>query len=562
MLRMAHLRSALFILGLVAAAGQPAIAEDLIDLLSAGVPDEVLSILQPEASRVGEDPDSEQIFDGVYGAAIFDFIPTLDALADSIFSEVKNLPVAPGVAAFTYELDPETNTYKRTGNGLGAIYSDNTQTLGKGRFNFGVAWSHIEYDEFKGTNLRNLPVVTTPGPTLLVSGDDPLRIPGRANNISILSPDTPGIGDLPSDGPAPPEDGLFWNLMDSDTSGATACVLQATETCSGIADDINGAPSGYQFESFGPLGDYLTVAGNSMDVNVNLHLDVELINIYLAYGVTDRFDIGLVMPFMENDVGVDVDVLTPFVPPNPSFDSDPMNLYAGSAAICAGDAACLFNELVAAHEEKYEILNDRNRNNPCFRACPDVRTGNEVFTRSMQEQLFDQNVQRITYSAWGDDGGIGDLLIRGKYRFLDSRYADVAGRLDVSFPTGDEDNFRGTGEYMWGINLIASKHFGWFSPHANFGVQLRTGGKENHQFRWAIGADARLHKRVTASVDFLGSEDLHHDGIGDTQMAVAPGIKINPWRNFLITTGVMIQVNHQGLRTDVIPTLGVEYTFF
>jgi hypothetical protein len=93
-------------------------------------------------------------------------------------------------------------------------------------------------------------------------------------------------------------------------------------------------------------------------------------------------------------------------------------------------------------------------------------------------------------------------------------------------------------------------------------VQLRTGGKENHQFRWAVGADARVHRRATVSVDFIGSEDLQHDGIGDTQMTIAPGVKINPWRNLLISTGVLIQLNHQGLRAEVIPTLGVEYTFF
>ena len=115
---------------------------------------------------------------------------------------------------------------------------------------------------------------------------------------------------------------------------------------------------------------------------------------------------------------------------------------------------------------------------------------------------------------------------------------------------------------MGAANLIASKSIGWFMPHVNLGVQIRTGGKENHQFRWAVGYDLRVHRRATVSVDFIGSEDLHHDGIGDTQMAVAPGVKINPWRNLLVTAGALIKVNHQGLRANVIPTLGVEYTFF
>ena len=64
------------------------------------------------------------------------------------------------------------------------------------------------------------------------------------------------------------------------------------------------------------------------------------------------------------------------------------------------------------------------------------------------------------------------------------------------------------------------------------------------------------------SVDFIGSEDLYHNGIGDTQMSVAPGLRINPWKNLVVSAGALIPVNHQGLRSDVVPTLGVEYIFF
>ena len=110
--------------------------------------------------------------------------------------------------------------------------------------------------------------------------------------------------------------------------------------------------------------------------------------------------------------------------------------------------------------------------------------------------------------------------------------------------------------------MIASETFGRFSPHANLGIQVRTGRKENHQFRWTVGADVKLHERVAASVDFVGNEDLYHDGVGDTQMAIAPGIKVNPWANLVVSGAAVVRLNHQGLRADIIPSLNVEYTFF
>ena len=565
MRKIAHLRSALLIVGSVVTAGPAAIASDLVDVLSEGVPDEVLSSLNPRTTRPGGGIFAgTTVQDDAYGAAIFSIVPNLDALADSIFSEVKNLPVAPGIAAFIYELDPETNEYKRSGDGLGAIYSDRAQTLGKGRINFGVAWSYIEYKDFEDISLRSLPIAAAPGQAAIVTSNFGILAPPNNAHMSILYPEN-----FP-DGEPFPEEGLSWTLPDDNQTGTTPCNTfngpsSSNPTCSGSI-----AGTGYHFESFGPDSvtpdDYLTTAGLSTSINVNLHLEVDLINVYLAYGVTDRFDIGLVLPVMETDVSVQVNVQTPAVPPDPGFNSNPA-LYPGSAAVCAGAtdvARCLFEEFVLAHEEKYQELNTFGTGgDPCVRACRKTRSvRTDEFAKLMKNEFFRNNLRDVAYDSEGSDAGIGDLLIRGKYQFLENRYIDMAGRVDVSFPTGSEDNFRGTGEYMGAVNLVASKTIGWFAPHVNLGVQLRTGGKENHQFRWAVGADALVHRRATVSVDFIGSEDLQHDGIGDTQMTIAPGVKINPWRNLLISAGVLIQLNHQGLRAEVIPTLGVEYTFF
>jgi hypothetical protein len=157
--------------------------------------------------------------------------------------------------------------------------------------------------------------------------------------------------------------------------------------------------------------------------------------------------------------------------------------------------------------------------------------------------------------------GFGDIILRGKWNFYRGANAQLATRADIWLPTGDESNFLGTGEFTGGLSLIGSGTFGRISPHANLGLQIRSGGKEKHQFRWLVGSDLLLHQRATLSVDFLGSKDLVDDDIGDTQYSIAPGLKVNPWGSIVIAGAAIVRLNDQGLRADVVPTFSIDYTF-
>ena len=45
----------------------------------------------------------------------------------------------------------------------------------------------------------------------------------------------------------------------------------------------------------------------------------------------------------------------------------------------------------------------------------------------------------------GDAIGIGDIVLRAKYHLYKGPVADIDGALLLRLPTGDEDNFLGTG---------------------------------------------------------------------------------------------------------------------
>src|SRR5690606_7750555 len=82
----------------------------------------------------------------------------------------------------------------------------------------------------------------------------------------------------------------------------------------------------------------------------------------------------------------------------------------------------------------------------------------------------------------GEATGLGDLAVRLKAHFLSSDVLDMAVLGEVRAPTGRTDDFLGTGETNLRGLLIASGGFGDFSPHLNFGYQLRQGDLSQDAF--------------------------------------------------------------------------------
>jgi hypothetical protein len=211
--------------------------------------------------------------------------------------------------------------------------------------------------------------------------------------------------------------------------------------------------------------------------------------------------------------------------------------------------------------------------------------------------------------------GLGDIVLRGKYRFLttDEGEGGVAAGLDLRLPTGDEEELLGTGALQARFSLIASTALGRIYPHVNLaytasgkgyvneqaeamaaaeGIPLSVLGdiRQPNEFAYTIGVDAAVTPRLTASFDLLGRSMLNDSGLGDAEQQYpcangvcpplnnvvqefqpragnvnillgAAGFKFNVAGNFLLSANVMFKLRDEGLVDDVTPVISFEYAF-
>ena len=194
----------------------------------------------------------------------------------------------------------------------------------------------------------------------------------------------------------------------------------------------------------------------------------------------------------------------------------------------------------------------------------------------------------------GKASGIGDVLVRAKYRFKASGNVGLAAGLDVRLPTGDADNLLGAGSTQTKVFLIASGA-GTFAPHVNAGYTFSTGSNEvigslPNEFNYTAGFDAAAAKRVTVTGDLVGrllldasrvrQVDVPYQYIpfgGQQQTTVikdyvtskgntnllfgAFGVKFNPGSGFLVSANVLFSLTQRGLQDRFIPVIGVDFSF-
>jgi hypothetical protein len=196
------------------------------------------------------------------------------------------------------------------------------------------------------------------------------------------------------------------------------------------------------------------------------------------------------------------------------------------------------------------------------------------------------------FSSNGSASGVGDILLRGKYRLIGAGAQGVALGVDLRLPTGDESNMLGSGSTQTGIYLIGSSVVGdKLSPHVNVGYTFAKGGIANDQANYVGGIEYGATPRLTILGDLLGhtvrnayrlsGASVPHSfqqGAGAsfetttlqtisetsgslTALVATAGVKFNPWRNLLISAHVLVPVNNAGLKSRVIPALGFDYSF-
>jgi hypothetical protein len=201
--------------------------------------------------------------------------------------------------------------------------------------------------------------------------------------------------------------------------------------------------------------------------------------------------------------------------------------------------------------------------------------------------------------------GVGDLFLRGKYRFLAAGWGDLAAGLVLRMPTGNQDDFQGTGDWEISPLLYASTRR-WLVGYDvglqgffNGGLDLNADDVSRSEGRFGVGLDVAFASRATLSIAFLGREPFSGfapsgffdvpryrrsnntcDPSGRTARGcpTAPlfgletarpsyyslsiGGRVNLWRDTVFGfANVLIPLLDQGIHTDPIPLVGFEATF-
>jgi hypothetical protein len=207
-----------------------------------------------------------------------------------------------------------------------------------------------------------------------------------------------------------------------------------------------------------------------------------------------------------------------------------------------------------------------------------------------------------------DQTGLGDIVLRGKYNFLQvpqllGGRLGMAFSLDVKLPTGDKGDRKkfldptagvdllqepstqqfqlgdpplGTGIVRVKPLLITSGSWFGFNPHINVGAELGTTQGITNDLVYEVGADYTFFGRATLSADLLGrhafdvdrtrlTKQLTDSKFGTTAnpdtLTASIGLKVNPFGTFLVFANVLLPLNETGIRDNITPTFGIEWTY-
>jgi len=210
---------------------------------------------------------------------------------------------------------------------------------------------------------------------------------------------------------------------------------------------------------------------------------------------------------------------------------------------------------------------------------------------------FPNGTTEQTFTSSGSASGIGDILLRTKYRFLSMKGGGLAAGVDFRLPTGDEQNLLGTGSTQATFTFIGSSAYGKFAPHYNLAYTASTEGNVDDnipaisdEFDYKFGTEFGVSPTITLSADFIGRtlidsgrlqfgnntynymsaagvpgsitvNELNTTDKSLNLTSLVVGGKFNVAGNLLINANVLFSLGSRGVTAPVTPVIGAEYSF-
>lgn len=142
--------------------------------------------------------------------------------------------------------------------------------------------------------------------------------------------------------------------------------------------------------------------------------------------------------------------------------------------------------------------------------------------------------QQITFADGSnqEDANVGDMVLYGKYKLpLNDEWAGGLG-MEMSIPTGPEDELLGSGDLGLNPFLSARYQSGRVGLGGHLGFLLNT-GDQPQVFNWSLQNVLRGNEHFAIRTEIVGR--LFND-VGSTfnDIAVYPGLDFNLTENFII----------------------------
>jgi hypothetical protein len=287
---------------------------------------------------------------------------------------------------------------------------------------------------------------------------------------------------------------------------------------------------------------------------VYLHLNRKVTSFVLDYGVTNRLDIGFVVPVVQMAM--------------------------------TGRVLSRLLRVTTTQAAPTHVFDQLNRTSRTTYLDVDLN----------------RELPPVDYGVTGRTArGIGDIVGRAKVTLVQTKSSGLAASVDVAFPTGSSENFLGTGSLRVKPGVAWSGVFGRVSPHVS-GAYTYSQGKISsalqdaypaqtldltvpREIEFAGGVDAGVAPRVTlvaeavgrrvldvqrfalgqtvfSGVDAAAGTDLIANGRGDlSQMFVTVGGRFNLGGTVFANAHVFFPVSVDGLKPNASAAFSLNYGF-
>jgi len=364
-----------------------------------------------------------------------------------------------------------------------------------------------------GRNVANMPIGSTSGSeTFRFAGGVPIRTSTSAGPIFAERPQTLGRGRVLA---GVNRSGFrFATIRGVDMRDIDLIFTHQNVDFPGCAATFGDDCAKYGVPNF---------ENDIMTFNLSIDLDVRVTSLFLTYGLSDKIDVGFVMPVVQAQFrGESRAQMMPF------GGTTANHFFAGTAQ-------------------------------------------NPVLSAERQTQ--------------GSATGLGDVALRLKANMRTTANASVGFLVDARLPTGSEKDLLGAGEFSGRALAIVASRFGDFSPHINVGYLHRAGEHQNDAVLGTLGFDHRLGSGITLAADLVSElqvgdshlelpATLHYESpfrrtvnpteIPDSRDDIINGsfgFKLAAAKNLTAVVNTLFPLNRGGLRADLTYTAGLEYSF-